>query len=156
MTATADMVAGAETSVPVGVIVELPASHEQLTAAAAVQNAAYGAPAPTVHDVRRLVDLHAAGGSVALARTATGEPVGSGLVTAPHDAVAELAAVGVLDPWRRRGIAGALTSALVDAAFAGPATTVMLMGDQAEQRIYARAGFRPASEVVFLSRSETA
>jgi ribosomal protein S18 acetylase RimI-like enzyme len=127
------------------------AGGDALREAAAVQNAAYGAPPATDADVARLEDTVAAGGIVGLAREASGRAVGSGLVAAPSDGLAELAAVGVLPQWRRRGIAAALTGALGRAAFDRGIATLMLMAYEAEQGIYARAGFTVASEIIFVS-----
>jgi ribosomal protein S18 acetylase RimI-like enzyme len=127
------------------------AAGDALREAAAVQNAAYGGSPATDADVARLAETVAAGGVVGLAREASGRAVGSGLVTAPSDGLAELAAVGVLPQWRRRGIAVALTGVLGRAAFDRGITTLMLMAYEAEQGIYARAGFTAAAEIIFVS-----
>jgi ribosomal protein S18 acetylase RimI-like enzyme len=127
------------------------AGGDALREAAEVQNAAYGAGPATDADVARLQDTVAGGGVVGLAREASGRAVGSGLVAAPSDGLAELAAVGVLPAWRRRGIAGALTVALGRAAFDHGIEILMLMAYRAEQGIYARAGFTVASEIIFVS-----
>jgi ribosomal protein S18 acetylase RimI-like enzyme len=127
------------------------AGGDALREAAEVQNAAYGAARATDADVARLEDTVADGGVVGLAREARGRGVGSGLVAAPSGGLAELAAVGVLPAWRRRGIAGALTGTLGRAAFDRGIEILMLMAYEAEQGIYARAGFTVASEITFVS-----
>jgi ribosomal protein S18 acetylase RimI-like enzyme len=127
------------------------AGGDALREAAEVQNAAYGAARATDADVARLEDTVADGGVVGLARAPSGRAVGSGLVAAPSGGLAELAAVGVLPAWRRRGIAAALTGALGRAAFDRGIAVLMLMAYEAEQGIYARAGFTVASEIIFVS-----
>jgi len=92
-----------------------------------------------------------AGGVVALAQEVTGGGVASGLITAPSHGFAELAAVGVLPAWRRRGIAAALTGTLGRAAFECGVPILTLMAHEAEQAVYARAGFTVASEIMFMS-----
>ncbi len=138
------------TTPPLGVEVAIVAEREALRQAAAVQNSAYGAPAPSEADVARLRRTVTAGGVVAVARDGD-DAIGSGLVAAPSEGVAELAAVGVLSAWRRRGVAAALTAALAGAAFDGATETVILMAYESEQRIYERAGFTSVSEIVFMS-----
>jgi len=81
----------------------------------------------------------------------TGGVVASGLVAASSNGFAELAAVGVLPAWRRRGIATALTGTLGRAAFERGVPVLMLMAHEAEQSVYARAGFTVASEIIFIS-----
>lgn len=150
MTCTADQLH--ERPSPTEIAVATVADRDALVEAAAVQNAAYGAGEPTEADIVRLERTVAAGGHVALARHADGQAIGSGLITDPSNGLAELAAVGVLPAWRRRGTAAALTGTLARAAFAGGTDIVMLMAaDEAEQRIYARSGFTEAAEIVFIS-----
>jgi ribosomal protein S18 acetylase RimI-like enzyme len=136
---------------PAGVAMHVAVDDEELRQAAEVQNVAYGAPRATNADVVRLRGEVAAGGIVGLARHVDGRAIGSGLVAAPSAGFAELAAVGVLTGWRRRGVAAALTSALGRAAFDRGVAALMLMAYEAEQGIYARAGFTVASEIIFIS-----
>ncbi|MEU6863011.1 GNAT family N-acetyltransferase [Streptomyces sp. NPDC046876] len=85
---------------------------------------------------------------LASGRTAMAVAVQDGVVLAagqynPVGDVAEVAGVGTLPAARRRGLALAVTSALVADALARGARTVFLSaGDEAVARIYARAGFR--------------
>ncbi len=70
----------------------------------------------------------------------------------PLDGITELAGVGVRVMFRRRGIAGALTTRLVREAIARGVTTVFLTpAHDAEERIYARAGFSRASEQLHIA-----
>jgi GNAT superfamily N-acetyltransferase len=71
-----------------------------------------------------------------------GVPAGSASRSPIADAVSELAGIGVLERFRRRGIAAALTAAAAADAFAAGATLCFLTpGDDGAERIYARAGF---------------
>lgn len=142
-----------QASPPRGVDVVMVTAREGLREAAEVQNAAYDAPEPTEADIVRLERTVAAGGVVALARHADGQALGSGLVTAPNEGFAELAAVGVLPVWRRRGVAATLTGALGRVALTTGTQMLMLMAYESEQSIYARAGFTATSEIIFISTS---
>jgi ribosomal protein S18 acetylase RimI-like enzyme len=72
-----------------------------------------------------------------------GKVVGSGSHQ-PIGPVSEVVGVGVLPAFRRRGLAVALTSCLVDDARARGVRTVFLSaGDETIGRIYGRVGFRP-------------
>jgi len=88
---------------------------------------------------------------IGLAHKVTGGGVASGLIAAPSHGFAELAAVGVLPAWRRRRIATALTGTLGRAAFERGVPVLMLIAHEAEQSVYARAGFTVASEIIFIS-----
>ncbi|MEA2130920.1 MAG: hypothetical protein QOJ85_3811 [Solirubrobacteraceae bacterium] len=50
-----------------------------------------------------------------------------------------------------RGVAAALTASLGGAAFARGIPALMLMAYEADQGVYARAGFIAASEIAFMS-----
>ena len=134
------------------VTIETVTDRDALRDAAHVQNDAYGAGQPSEADVARLQRTVGSGGHVALARHDDGPAIGSGIVTAPSNGIAELAAVGVLAAWRGRGTAAALTSALARAAFDGGTATVMITAaGEAEQRIYGRVGFTATSEIACFS-----
>jgi len=136
---------------PPGITLAVAVGNEALRQAAAIQNTAYAAPEPTAADVARLQHTIDAGGVVGLAQEVAGGGVASGLVAAPSRGFAELAAVGVLPAWRRRGIAAALTGTLGRAAFDRGVPVLMLMAHEAEQAVYARTGFTVASEIIFIS-----
>ena len=131
-----------------------PASDEDYRGAAAAQSEAYGGTGPPPeHAVDSLRRSAAAGGVVVLARDGgTGEPAGAGICTAPEDGLTELTSVGVRAAFRRRGIAEAMTGRLAERAFAAGMTGVFLMAaGEGEARIYARAGFTRAGEVLHIS-----
>jgi ribosomal protein S18 acetylase RimI-like enzyme len=129
-----------EPVMPDGLEVVLATSDEQLRRAATVQNAAYGEGEATGHDVARLRGTVDGGGAVALALL-DGEPVGSGLFTVPHDTLTEVAAVGVAERYRRRGIAAAVAYRLTRAAFDAGAVPYLQAEGDPEQRIYGRIGY---------------
>ena len=75
-----------------------------------------------------------------------GEPAGGGLYTTPRDGLTELVGIGVLAPFRRRGLGAAITSGLVADAFAHGADLAFLTpGDDDTRRVYERAGFAVTS-----------
>jgi len=140
---------------PLAADIELvvPMSDDELLAMITAQNEAYGESAPGPKEVEARRANIEAGGLAILARDATtGEPAGGGICDVPLDGITELAGVGVRAMFRRRGIAGALTTRLAQEAFARGVTTVFLTpAHDAEARIYARAGFSGASEQLHIS-----
>ncbi len=139
---------------PEGIELVVPAGERELRDAAAAQQEAYGEPPPTAGDVERLRRTLEAGGMVVLARDAAShDPAGAGLYPAPCEGATEIAGIGVRPPFRRRGIAAALTVRLLEQAFAAgiAAPWLMAAGDD-EARIYARAGFVTVGEVLHISR----
>ncbi len=145
-------------SQPAGIACSPPDSPAELLATATTQNIAYGGEAATAHDTARLRSTIAAGGLVirALDR-ATGAVAGAGLYTAPIAGVTEIAAIGVLPDYRRRGIGAALCLHLARAAFtAGIALPFLMAAGEAEERMYARVGFVTTSRVLFISRPDPA
>ena len=141
-------------SEPAGIEIAMATSEEDLGDAAAVQWEAYGEsgamPQSATEGLHRTIEV---GGIVILARAATTrEPAGAGLCTGPHDRTTELAAVGVREQFRRRGIAAAMTRLLTAEAQARGIDNVFLMAEGApEERIYARVGFETISEVLHIS-----
>jgi ribosomal protein S18 acetylase RimI-like enzyme len=119
--------------------------------AAEVGASAYGSETPHPDALRRLV---AQGGVLGIARDSrSGRMIGAGVATPPNEGVTEIVGIGVLSDFRRRGIAGALTALLAGEAFARGASLAWLTpGDASAQRIYARAGFVPASEQLHISK----
>lgn len=86
------------------------------------------------------------------ARATTGEPAGAGVCSVPGNQTTEIASIGVRVPFRRRGIAGALTTRLVQEAFNAGVTVAFLMAAHEEEaRIYTRAGFSATGEILHLS-----
>ncbi len=142
--------------VPPGIELILPVSDADLLATLSVQNEAYGAPPPDSSAINALRSSLKAGGINVLARImATGEPVGAGVCTVPSNQTTEVAGIGVRSAFRRRGVAGALTTRLVQEAFASGVSVPFLMAaHEAEKRIYSRAGFYAVGEILHISRSK--
>jgi hypothetical protein len=133
-----------------GIALERPGGRDDLLALITAQHAAFGVPAPDAD----AADRAGTDGSLrVLARdTATGQVVGGGVATSPADGVAEIAGIGVVESHRRRGIAGAITAWLARELFASGVTTAFLTpGDDGAHRVYARAGFADATEILHLS-----
>jgi ribosomal protein S18 acetylase RimI-like enzyme len=111
-----------------------------------VTRLAFGEAPPTAADVA------AYGGHGLLAR-AHGVPAGAAYRTPVVLGVSELGGIGVLERYRRRGIAAALTAAAAaDAVAAGAEVVFLTPGNDGAQRVYARAGFRPAATMVHMLR----
>lgn len=146
---------GSERCLPVPAEIELivPVSHSEIIATVTAQNEAYGESAPSTADVDRLRNTLVAGGIAVLARVAaTGEPAGAGMCSVPGNSTTEIAGIGVRAPFRRRGIAGALTTRLVQEAFDVGVTLAFLMAaHEAEGRIYTRAGFSTTGKILHIS-----
>jgi predicted GNAT family acetyltransferase len=104
-----------------------------------LQRVAFGGDAVPVHEEIR--DPRPTGGGAVLAR-AGGEPVSGASWTPIVDGYTEIVGVATAEPWRGRGLAGAVTAAAAAGAFAGGADVCVLSpGDDVAQRVYARAGF---------------
>lgn len=132
----------------------------ELLALATLQNRAYGeTEAAGPGDVDRLRRCLARGVLIATARiAATGELVGAGLidVTGPDDPVGELAAVATAEERRGRGIAGAVSAYLAEAAFARGMTLVFLECEAKNRGVYRKTGFIDCGERLWMSRDRHA
>jgi GNAT superfamily N-acetyltransferase len=141
-------------AVPAGIELLAPQTEDEFRGAAQVQWEAYSESGPlaqrAVDALRQTAD---GGGVVVLARDAeTAEPAGAGLCVAPHEGVSELAAVGVRERFRRRGIAAAMAGWLTKAAYERGMALVFLMAHGPDEaRIYGRAGFVERGEVLHIS-----
>ena len=111
----------------------------------AVQRAAFGVSIPSEPSTHR---------RRVLARV-QGEPVAAAGWSPVEDEVAEIVGVATAEPWRGRGLAGAVTAAAARAAFAsGASLCVLSPGDEVAQRVYARAGFRRVATMLHWSDPE--
>jgi ribosomal protein S18 acetylase RimI-like enzyme len=140
---------------PVGITVREAADEADLAAAAAVQHHAYRVPSPPgPADIARLRATVARGGIVTVAvADGSGSVVGTGLVDVPGPGAetGELAAVGVLTAFRRRGIASAVSACLARTAHARGVGLVFLEAEPREEGIYRRAGFADVTAKIWLS-----
>jgi predicted GNAT family acetyltransferase len=93
-------------------------------------------PEEQPRDQRRL------GGGSVIARSGSA-PAAAGTWTAVIDGVSEVVGIATAEEWRRRGLAGVVTSAAARDAFAaGASLRVISPGGEEAQRVYERAGFR--------------
>ncbi|MBW4671364.1 MAG: GNAT family N-acetyltransferase [Cyanomargarita calcarea GSE-NOS-MK-12-04C] len=139
--------------IPEGIELIMPVSDAEILATVTAQNEAYGELAPSPEQVKNLRNSLTGGQIAVLARVvATGEPTGAGVCTVPGNQTTEIAGIGVRVPFRRRGIAGALTFRLLQEAFEAGVTVAFLMAAHEEEvRIYTRAGFSPVGEILHIS-----
>ena len=114
-----------------------------------IQRVAFGGePVAAVEAVR---DPRPTGGGAVLGR-AGGQPVSAASWTRIVDGFTEIVGVATAEPWRGRGLAGAVTAAAAAAAFAAGADVCVLSpGDDTAQRVYARAGFRRVATMLHWS-----
>ena len=136
---------------PAGLVdidVGMVADEPSLLAAAQVQNAAYQVAEATAADVDRLRRLVEADGRVALAYL-DGLPVGAGLSTAPAQGASEVAAVGVLEGFRRRGFATAVTATLTHDLLRRGVAPFLQAEHASECALYERLGYATVAEMTF-------
>ncbi|MDQ2745203.1 MAG: GNAT family N-acetyltransferase [Chloroflexota bacterium] len=147
---------GDERELPAPPDIELirPQTDEELFDLRMVQHEAYRDPEPPNHgDVEGVAVNLRAGGMAVLARVSeTREPVGAAEYTPALQGFSELTSVAVRTRFRRRGIAAAMTAWLLRVAFDAGVAVPFLMADEAEERIYTRAGFRTTSHILHISR----
>jgi GNAT superfamily N-acetyltransferase len=127
-----------EVPVPEGVVIARVLGEPDVRPLLAVQAAAFGEGPPSDAALR---SYHGRG----LLARADGVPAGAASRSAIAEGVSEIGGVGVLERFRRRGIAAALTAATAAEAFAEGAQLCFLTpGDDGAERVYARAGFARA------------
>ncbi|WP_155547999.1 GNAT family N-acetyltransferase [Amycolatopsis camponoti] len=135
---------------PAEIRLRTPESAEDFRRMRAAQNIAFG-EAPEISDAE--VDRLKTTGRHLLAEEA-GVVVGGGVALDIVDGTTEVAGIAVLEAYRRRGIAAALTARLTrDVHEAGAHTAFLTPGDLGIGTVYARVGYRPAGECVHLSLS---
>jgi len=143
-----------EQPVPEGFELLRPTTDEEHLAVLSTQREAFGDEPPTADDLVGARRQDDAGGITFLARDrASGDPAGAGACTPLSDGFTEVVGVAVREKYRRRGLGGVVTLHLTLAAHEAGAHTVFLTpaGD-AQERVYARVGYRRIDSVLFLSR----
>jgi ribosomal protein S18 acetylase RimI-like enzyme len=138
---------------PDGFALCAPASDEQRAALVIAQNDAFGAGAVAAHnDVLRVERLQADGGIAVIAVTGGGTCAGGGQASVPRDGVSEVAAIAVREPFRRRGLAGAVTAAITRRLFDAGADLAWLEASGEDAwRVYGRVGYRPAGKRLYIA-----
>lgn len=150
----------AELPVPEGIAWVAPeADADVLRAMLSVQSVAFGGPAEVaLGDLERSRERSAAGGHVLAARDeASGLIVAGGIVSPPEGSpFTDIGGIAVAEPFRRRGIASALTAELTRRALcAGARTAFLTPGDDGAARAYERAGFALVGVMLHLRRATT-
>ena len=141
-------------SVPAGIRLRVPESDEDFRRMREAQNTAFGEPAEIGDDEVEQLKTGLEAGVQHLLAEADGTVVGGGLALEIVDGTTEIAGIAVLEPYRGRGIAAALTAHLTRAVHeAGAHTAFLTPGDLGIGNVYARVGYRPAGECVHLSLS---
>jgi GNAT superfamily N-acetyltransferase len=144
---------------PDGIAIEVPVTDDDLRGMRLAQHRAFGVAEPEVDDAElehQRASLREGTLAVLARDAASGMIVGGGVATVPAGGVTEIAGIGVLDSHRRRGIAGAITSALTAAAITGGHVELAWLtpGDDGAHRVYARAGFQDKSTMLHMSLPE--
>ncbi|MEV7093837.1 GNAT family N-acetyltransferase [Amycolatopsis sp. NPDC051045] len=139
---------------PAGIRLRVPESAGDFRRMREAQNTAFGAPAEIGdEEVEQLKSGAETGVRHLLAEdVGSGAVVGGGLALEIVDGTTEVAGIAVLEPYRGRGIAAALTAHLTrEVHEAGAHTAFLTPGDLGIGNVYARVGYRPAGECVHLS-----
>nr|WP_221472162.1 GNAT family N-acetyltransferase [Amycolatopsis umgeniensis] len=140
-----------EQPIPAGIALKTPVTPAELRLMIRAQNVAFGEPDPGEHVEPSPAQLNGETISV-MALTGSGECVGGGVATAILDGASEIAGIGILDGYRQRGIAAALTEHLTREAHARGGDSVFLTpGAGQAERVYGRVGFKTVAECVHLS-----
>ncbi|MEV0131968.1 GNAT family N-acetyltransferase [Dactylosporangium sp. NPDC050688] len=143
---------GAEVNQPLpdGIELVTPATEDEFRDMVAAQHEAFGEPPPSAEHVAK---ARASGNIHLFARTTDGEPAGGGAAVAVRDGISEVAGIAVRPKFERCGVGGAITLHLTRAARAAGAGLVYLTpaGD-AQERVYARVGYRRTDSVLFLTK----
>lgn len=130
-----------------------PDTDEDRAALVRAQNEAFGEePVATGADVARIGRLQAGGGVAVMAVDAGGACVGGGVAVPPSGGISEVAGIAVREPYRRRGLAGAVTAGITARLFARAADLAWLeaAGDDS-WRVYERVGYRPAGRRLYMA-----
>ncbi|MEV0002878.1 GNAT family N-acetyltransferase [Micromonospora sp. NPDC050980] len=130
-----------------------PRTDDRRAALIGAQNEAFGGePEAAPADVARLRRQQEAGAVAIMAVTGSGACAGGGGAAPPADGVSEVAGIAVREPYRRRGLAGAITAGVTRRLFAAGAEVAWLEAGGADSwRVYRRVGYRPAGERLYLA-----
>lgn len=140
--------------VPEGLILAEPATDPDRRALLVALNEAFGeAPQASEADVAR-VRRTQEGGGIALAALAGDECAGGGQAMPPQGGVSEIGGIGVLAPFRRRGLGGAITAEIARRLFdRGVEIAWLEAGGDDSWRVYERVGFAAAGHRLYISRA---
>ncbi|WP_410656083.1 GNAT family N-acetyltransferase [Amycolatopsis sp. lyj-112] len=133
-----------------GITLVTPKTVDELRMMIRVQNLAFGETDPDQHLDPSPDQL--SGETISVLALDDGKPVGGGVATPILDGATEVAGIGVIEEYRSRGIAAAMTEYLTREAHARGGHSVFLTpGAGQAERVYGRVGFKTAAECVHLS-----
>ena len=116
-----------------------PATDDQRAALISAQNEAFGGePVAAAADVARLRRQQGAGSVAVMAVTQDGSCAGGGGAVPPTGAVSEVGGIAVRPPYRRRGLAGAITAEITRRLFSTDVEVAWLEAPFESWRIYER------------------
>ena len=110
-------------------------------------NPAYSAR-PTEEEIQQFRD--GGGGNAHFLARIDGEAASAGGFGAPYDGISEIVGIATRAPFRRRGIASALTALATETAFErGVEIACLTAGDERAGRVYERIGYQPTATTLF-------
>ncbi|MET9021738.1 GNAT family N-acetyltransferase [Actinopolymorpha sp. NPDC004070] len=138
---------------PAGVEFGEPTTDEERAGVLTAQNAAFGSDRVAgPDDVARIHRAQRDGGVLVYARDLDGTYVGGALAGAPAVGLSEVTGIAVAKPYRRRGIAGALTALVTRRVFEAGATGAWLEASGDESwRVYERVGYAPTGNRLYIA-----
>ncbi|MDI6103546.1 GNAT family N-acetyltransferase [Actinoplanes sp. NEAU-A12] len=140
--------------VPEGLILVEPTTDPDRAALTAAANEAFGeAPEASEADIARVRRNQERGGVVLAAFTPTGECAGAGQAMPPSDRLSEVGGIGVRPPFRRRGLAAAITAGVTQGIFdLGVEFAWLEASGDDSWRVYERVGYVPAGHRLYISK----
>lgn len=138
---------------PAGVELGEPTTDEARAGVVTAQNAAFGSDrAAGPDDVARIRRAQRDGGVLVYARDPDGTYIGGGLASAPAVGLSEVTGIAVREPYRRRGIAGALTAFVTRRVFEQGAVGAWLEASGEDSwRVYERVGYAPTGKRLYIA-----
>jgi ribosomal protein S18 acetylase RimI-like enzyme len=140
---------------PDGFTLREPSTDEDWSAMLSAQHEGFsGEPStPTEADIARMTRLQARGGMAVMAVTADGTCAGAGNSVPPNDRVSEVAGIAVRPPYRRRGVAAAVTADVTARLFAAGTEIAWLeAGSDDSWRVYERIGYRATGKRLYIAK----
>ncbi|GGN89266.1 hypothetical protein GCM10010112_73620 [Actinoplanes lobatus] len=138
--------------VPEGLRLVEPGTDPDRAAMAAAVGEAFGESWATDADVARIRRGQDRGGIALAAFTDGGECAGGGQAGPPQDRLSEVGGIGVREPFRKRGLAAAITAEVAHRMFArGLEIAWLEAGSDDSWRVYERVGFVPAGHRLYIS-----
>ncbi|GAA3254726.1 GNAT family N-acetyltransferase [Dactylosporangium siamense] len=141
------------TATPEGYTLRAPDNDGERAALIGAQHDAFGGGSvASAEDVARMRRAQDAGGVALMAVTGDDVCVGGAQGIPPSGGLSEVAGVAVRAPFRRRGLAGALTADLTGRLFgAGVEIAWLEAGGEDSWRVYTRVGYQPAGQRLYMA-----